>query len=99
MQKRKATTRNYPRVFHKIKGIILLVFNFQCYVCGYKWHNLEVHHLDGDITNTDPFNLVCLCGSCHRKTHTVLKLSQLVLTKFQREVLEKTREFVKKYDY
>jgi 5-methylcytosine-specific restriction endonuclease McrA len=27
----------------------------------------EVHHSDGDPSNNDPSNLICLCRDCHRQ--------------------------------
>jgi hypothetical protein len=41
----------------------------KCLCCGSKI-NLEVHHIDGDISNNDYDNLSVLCSKCHQgKAH------------------------------
>jgi len=37
-----------------------------CELCKQKLKRLEVHHIDGDITNNDPKNLMTLCNHCHK---------------------------------
>jgi len=39
-----------------------------CQKCG-KAANLHVHHIDKDVSNNSPENLLTLCGSCHGKWH------------------------------
>jgi 5-methylcytosine-specific restriction endonuclease McrA len=34
--------------------------------------NLTVHHLNGDITKNNVFNLQVLCKECHKKKHDIL---------------------------
>lgn len=43
-----------------------------CCVCGFVGEpcQLDVDHIDGDHSNSDPSNLQTLCANCHRlKTH------------------------------
>ena len=30
---------------------------------------LQIHHIDGDITNNEPENLICVCVECHAEIH------------------------------
>lgn len=45
--------------------------DFVCQRCGYDEFNcgVDVHHIDGDRTNNDKKNLMCLCACCHRALH------------------------------
>lgn len=40
----------------------------KCEKCGTRT-NLHMHHLDKDLTNNAPANLMTLCASCHQKWH------------------------------
>lgn len=39
-----------------------------CSICGTSMH-LQVHHLNGNAFDNDPFNLMTLCRACHTKWH------------------------------
>ena len=39
-----------------------------CSVCG-SHQNLDIHHIDRNWRNNSLENLICLCRSCHIKTH------------------------------
>ena len=41
-----------------------------CERCGRRQTRLYVHHRDRDPMNNGPTNLVTLCGSCHRLSHS-----------------------------
>lgn len=41
---------------------------WSCEACG-SGSYLHIHHVDRDITNTDPRNLRLLCYRCHKKEH------------------------------
>lgn len=41
---------------------------WQCKEC-HKKRNLQVHHIDYDVTNNDPDNLELLCFACHKALH------------------------------
>ena len=43
-----------------------------CAICGNTEH-LQVHHLDKNIRNNSPSNLVTLCPTCHMKLHWRLR--------------------------
>lgn len=49
---------------------------YQCPSCGCDYDGAgrewEVHHKDGDALNGHIFNLVALCHSCHRRTHSAI---------------------------
>jgi len=38
---------------------------------------IHVHHIDGDMTNNSPSNLMYLCASCHKKIHAAKSRSRL----------------------
>jgi len=40
----------------------------ECVACG-ATDGVEVHHIDGDVLNNHPMNLIPLCHNCHRRTH------------------------------
>ena len=41
-----------------------------CSRCGRFGKRLYVHHQDENPLNNDPSNLMTLCGSCHRRSHS-----------------------------
>lgn len=48
---------------------------YQCEECGFEGYNrktgnsiLQIHHIDGDCTNTSLDNLQVLCPNCHAMT-------------------------------
>ncbi|MFC5135508.1 MULTISPECIES: HNH endonuclease signature motif containing protein [Haloferacaceae] len=40
----------------------------RCEECGQE-NGLEIHHKDGDSSNSDLDNLELLCGACHNREH------------------------------
>ena len=55
--------------FQKKKNVVLFVFGYTCQLCGLIDINNHVHHIDGINGNNSVFNLVPLCGHCHKLTH------------------------------
>lgn len=49
----------------KTRPAILMRDRHRCIRCRRPWR-LEIAHLDGDATNSDPANLATLCRTCHR---------------------------------
>lgn len=49
---------------------------YECPSCGCSYEDAgrewEVHHKDGDALNGHIFNLVALCHTCHRVTHSTM---------------------------
>lgn len=41
-----------------------------CEACGRLGSRLHVHHVDENPMNNEPPNLMTLCGSCHRQSHS-----------------------------
>lgn len=63
--------REYPPFWNEHRKLIYRRDNWTCQECGVKCHNqiqITCHHIDYDIKNNDPSNLVTLCASCHGKT-------------------------------
>jgi len=52
-----------------------------CARCG-STENLHAHHLDHDITNNDPENILTLCKDCHELIH-------LIICRIKREIRTK----------
>lgn len=71
MPKVKVITRQYPYIFSKLKPIIIFIYNSNCQLCSSERNKLEVHHIDKNINNNSPFNLIPLCKSCHKLVHIV----------------------------
>lgn len=60
-RKENPTTDAYRKRVYPLRGS-------QCEICG-TLENLNIHHVDGDVTNEAPSNLMTLCASCHTKLH------------------------------
>lgn len=57
----------------KIKAL-KIAENPNCGECGgtidhSKLRACDIHHIDKDVTNNDPVNLIVLCRKCHKKHH------------------------------
>lgn len=44
---------------------------------GTKYYSLQVHHIDGDITNNTQSNLITLCRSCHQYFHHLVQYDKV----------------------
>ncbi len=60
----------YPDNWPEISGRIKAQHNHCCERCGHPndrltGHVLTVHHLDGDKSNCEDWNLAALCQRCH----------------------------------
>lgn len=56
---------NYPVSFTKMRRLVIIRDENICVNCGCANGGLDVHHIDHDIKNSMPNNLVCLCRRCH----------------------------------
>ena len=81
--------------FQKIKNIILFIFEFKCYLCGYFSLGNHVHHLDQDHANNDAFNLVCLCHDCHKLAHKSISINAVILSAPQIIMLDVLNKLMK----
>ena len=59
--------KNY--IFNKIKPVILFIYDFSCIGCGLVSLENHIHHCNGNHFDNNPFNLVPLCGHCHKTAH------------------------------
>lgn len=62
----------YPTTFSKpLKKRIKIRDNYTCQCCYSQMESrlLDVHHIDRDVDNNDPKNLVTVCRSCHLGIH------------------------------
>lgn len=71
------TTKNSRRQSGKAAGT-------ECEACGRTTGRLYVHHVDHNPMNNKPSNLQTLCGSCHRRSHSL----NYTGTKLQRKSCE-----------
>lgn len=64
-------SQGYPQSYYDIQPLIRDRDGHVCQLCGEPEEDrlLDVHHIDKNRLNSDPFNLVSLCRSCHRKVH------------------------------
>lgn len=63
---KKQTYSNAHTTARNINKLILK--KEQCEICGSKL-NTDIHHKNGDYTDNNLDNLVCLCRSCHNVQH------------------------------
>lgn len=74
----------YPRDWDQIARRIKRANAWKCERCR-KGHNLKanrmmtVHHLDGDKSNCQDYNLACLCRRCHLKMHHAFTPRRILL--------------------
>ena len=59
----------YPRVFYKNRLIALKRDGNRCQSCGDS-KKLIIHHIDCNIKNNSPSNLITLCDQCHKHLHS-----------------------------
>ena len=57
--------------------------NYKCELCGYEGYNiktgktiLQIHHKDGDASNSAPDNVQVICPNCHAKTENYMALNK-----------------------
>jgi hypothetical protein len=50
-------------------------------------HNWVVHHIDGDVSNNDPFNLIALPRILHDRLHKAMRSNKMM---FSRATVEKS---------
>lgn len=86
----------YPKEWDLIAQKVKAEANFTCQIChkkptGTQGDHLTVHHKDGDITNSNPTNLIALCQPCHLREQ--LKLKPYQLKKLQEEAGQSTLLF------
>jgi hypothetical protein len=69
----KSDNRN--RLHHYVAGAIKVKYDNKCSKCGVslinpftKLSTLQIHHIDGDRTNSRELNLELLCPNCHSLT-------------------------------
>lgn len=73
--KYKSRGKEYGEDWIEIRKIIYERDNWVCQECGRKCHGngtkdkIQCHHIDYNIMNNIPKNLITLCASCHAKTN------------------------------
>lgn len=81
MKSTRQKGNQYPANWKEIAGKIKKKYNYCCERCGHKHnpqtgHVLTVHHLDGDPSNNEKWNLACLCQKCHLIIQGRIKMNQ-----------------------
>ena len=72
----KSRDKEYPIDWVFTRKKIYERDNWTCQECGQKCCNeikIQCHHIDYDINNSNPSNLITLCASCHSKTNYTRK--------------------------
>ena len=59
----------YPPEFWTIQPTIIEREKNRCFICLAIPKKLDVHHIDRDTMNNEPWNLVALCRKCHYRQH------------------------------
>lgn len=84
----------YPSDWPVIAARIKDASGWKCERCGHandreSGHVLTVHHLDGNKSNCDDWNLAALCQRCHLQIQGRVKMDQL----FFAEILDVSEWF------
>ncbi len=74
----------YPPHWGRIAIAVKEKWGWKCERCGephdvMTGHVLTIHHLDGDKSNNDDWNLACLCQRCHLHIQGKVTLSQFFM--------------------
>lgn len=56
-----------PSIPQKIVDNLMFVNDHSCCLCREKGKHVQIHHIDGDVSNNNPTNLAVLCLECHSK--------------------------------
>lgn len=83
---RKATYLSYlaSAEWTKIRVDIVAVRGDRCEICGK--HGSQVHHRTyGNLGCEEPGDLILLCGTCHQKSHGLIKVRKRKPKKIKRE--------------
>lgn len=66
-----------------IKEYLFTKANYKCEICGFSGVNkftnktiLQIHHIDGDVSNNNEKNLQVVCPNCHAITDTFMALNK-----------------------
>jgi len=96
MQKNKATVQQHNYIFNKIKPVVLFIFSYKCVLCKSFSYSNHIHHIDKNHYNNNPFNLTCLCESCHILIHSNIKFKLPQLDPQQKKLLNKLLQLIRK---
>lgn len=74
----------YPDNWKEIAKAVKDRNNWKCERCGHEndlktGHVLTVHHLDGNKSNCQDWNLAALCQRCHLRIQGRVKMDQLFM--------------------
>lgn len=89
----------YPDNWSEIAKRIKNAAKWKCERCDHphdteSWHILTVHHLDGNKSNCEDWNLAALCQRCHLQIQQTIKMDQT----FMEEVVEVSGWFKPHYE-
>jgi hypothetical protein len=79
--KRPHPKSDYPENWHAIATTVKDEANWQCVRCGHEHdpqsgYCLTVHHLDGDKSNCEWWNIPALCQRCHLSIQGRIKMER-----------------------
>lgn len=81
--------KGYANEFYRIARLLLVrLCNYTCECCHQRASDVQIHHIDCNVDNADPLNLLVVCKSCH---HIIHKGSGVI--QIEREVV-KNEEFI-----
>ena len=78
---------NYPENWLDIAQKLKEKWKWCCERCGHRHepetgYCLTVHHLDGDKSNVEEWNLAVLCQRCHLAIQARVKMNQMFFEEF-----------------
>lgn len=88
----------YPLEYRRIRESIRIRDDYTCQLCSRigqqkNGKKLDVHHIDYNIKNSNPKNLITLCHICNREVSTIDE-REVWIRIFQRRIKNKYREGV-----
>lgn len=87
----------YDMKYKFLRPVIIFLYNFKCQLCKASPSDFEVHHLDHNNKNNDPFNLIPLCPKCHLLIHSGKIKYSFTVPRWVRLDLERVAAFIKRF--
>jgi len=84
-------------IFQEMKPIIRFRDSPKCPMCNEESYNFDVHHINKNVKENTPDNLVAICNNCHKEIHRHKMF--LNFKWYFEEIKEKQKEIWLYYEY